>query len=151
MIWFNPFLNLLKAFSIKKHVSCCSESLKTYLMLTFSLIITLMSVINHHLNPFFIMFWSILLVLESVQLLSHIWLFATPWTAACQASVRFIPFLSFIGPIFSWNVLLVSLIFLKRFLIFPFLLFSSISLHWSLRKTFLSVLAILWNSAVKWS
>ena len=30
------------------------------------------------------------------------------------------------------------------------LLFSSISLHWSLRKTFLSLLAILWNSAFKW-
>ena len=26
-------------------------------------------------------------VLSSVQLLSHVWLFATPWTAACQASL----------------------------------------------------------------
>ena len=25
--------------------------------------------------------------LSSVQLLSHVWLFATPWTAACQASL----------------------------------------------------------------
>ena len=33
---------------------------------------------------------------------------------------------------------------------FPILLFSSISLHWSLRKAFLSFLAILWNSAFKW-
>ena len=41
-------------------------------------------------------------------------------------------------------------IFLKRSLIFPILLFSSISLHWSLRKTFLSLLVILWNSAFKW-
>ena len=45
---------------------------------------------------------------------------------------------------------LVSLIFLKRSLVFPILLFSSISLHWSLRKAFLSLLAILWNSAFKW-
>ena len=30
------------------------------------------------------------------------------------------------------------------------LLFSSISLHWSLRKAFLFLLAILWNSAFKW-
>ena len=30
------------------------------------------------------------------------------------------------------------------------LLFTSISLHWSLRKTFLSFLAVLWNSAFKW-
>ena len=29
-------------------------------------------------------------------------------------------------------------------------LFSSISLHWSLRKAFLSLLAILWNSVFKW-
>ena len=42
---------------------------------------------------------------------------------------------------------LVSLIFLKRSLVFPILLVSSISLHWSLRKAFLSLLAILWNSA----
>ena len=28
--------------------------------------------------------------------------------------------------------------------------FSSISLHWSLRKAFFSLLAILWNSAFKW-
>ena len=40
--------------------------------------------------------------------------------------------------------------FLKRSLVFPILLFSSISLHWSLRKAFLSLLAILWNSAFKW-
>ena len=45
---------------------------------------------------------------------------------------------------------LVSLIFLKRSLVFPFLLFSSISLHWSLRKAFSSLLAILWNSAFRW-
>ena len=28
-----------------------------------------------------------------VQLLSHIWLFVTPWTAACQASLAFIHYL----------------------------------------------------------
>ena len=48
------------------------------------------------------------------------------------------------------NVPVVSLIFLKRSLVFPILLFSSIFLHWSLRKAFLSLLAILWNSAFKW-
>ena len=67
-----------------------------------------------------------------------------------SASFRSIPFLSFIETIFAWNVPLVSLIFLKRSLIFPILLFSSISFHWSLRKAFLSVLVILWNSAFKW-
>ena len=44
----------------------------------------------------------------------------------------------------------VSLIFLKRSLVFPILLFSSISLHCSLKKAFLSLLAILWNSAFSW-
>ena len=67
------------------------------------------------------------------------------------ASIRSILFLSFIEPISAWNVSLVSLIFLKRSLVFLILLFSSISLHWSLRKAFLSLLAILWNSAFKWA
>ena len=48
------------------------------------------------------------------------------------------------------NVPLISLIFLKRCLVFPILLFSSISLHWWLRKAFLSLLATLWNSEFKW-
>ena len=66
-----------------------------------------------------------------------------------SAYVRSIPFLSFIEPIFAWNVPLVSLSLLKRSLVFPILLFFSISLNWSLRKAFLSLLAILWNSAFK--
>ena len=66
------------------------------------------------------------------------------------ASVKSITCLSFIVSIFAWNAPLLSLIFLKRSLVFPILLLSSISLHWSLRKTFLSLLAILWNSAFKW-
>ena len=41
-----------------------------------------------------------------------------------SASVRSIPFLSFIEPIFAWNVPLISLIFLKRSLVFPILLLS---------------------------
>ena len=53
-------------------------------------------------------------------------------------NVRSIPFLSSMVPIFVWNSPLTSLIFLKRSLVFPILLFSSISLHWSLRKPFLS-------------
>ena len=65
-----------------------------------------------------------------------------------SASVRSTQFLSFIGPKFIFP--LVCLIFLKRSLVFPILLFSSISLHWSLRKAFLSLLAILWNSAFRW-
>ena len=67
-----------------------------------------------------------------------------------SASVRSIPFLSFIEPIFAWNVPLVSLIFLTWSLVFPILLFSSVYLHWSLRKAFLSLLAILWHSAFKY-
>ena len=67
-----------------------------------------------------------------------------------SASVRSLPLLSFIVPIlhevspwdlwFSW----------KRSLVFPILLFSSLSLHWSLRKAFFSLLAVLWSSAFKW-
>ena len=67
-----------------------------------------------------------------------------------SVSVRSISFLSFIVPIFAWHVPFISLIFLKRSLVFPILLFSSISLHWSLKKAFLSLRAILWNSAFTW-
>ena len=66
-----------------------------------------------------------------------------------SASVRSIPFLSFIVPIFTWKFPLVSLIFLKISLVFPTLLFSSISLRWSLRKALLSFFAILWNFAFR--
>ena len=95
----------------------------------------------------------------SIQLISVIWLgylihshlrqllickFLLPfsqlfWVCFCRSflsllylcsSLRF----SFIVPIFAWNVPLVSLIFLTRSLVFPILLFYSISLHWSLRK-----------------
>ena len=51
-----------------------------------------------------------------------------------SVSVRSIPFQSFIVPISAGNIPLVSLIFLKRSLVFPILLFSSISLYWSLRN-----------------
>ena len=53
-----------------------------------------------------------------------------------SASLRSIPYLSFILPIFAWNVPLVSVIFWKRSLVFPVLSFSSVSSHWSLRKAF---------------
>ena len=56
-----------------------------------------------------------------------------------SAYVSSILFLSFIEPIFAWNVPLESLIFLKWSLVFPFLLFSS--LHWSLER--LSYLSLL--------
>ena len=62
-----------------------------------------------------------------------------------SAYIKSIPFLSFIETILAWNVPLVSLISLKRSLVFHILLFSSISLHWSVRKAFLSLLDILWN------
>ena len=57
--------------------------------------------------------------------------------------------MSFIEPIFAWNVPLVCLIFLKRSLVFPLLLFSSISFHCSVKKA-LSLLAILCNPAFRW-
>ena len=67
-----------------------------------------------------------------------------------SASVQSLPFLSFIEPIFAWNVPLVSN-FLEEISSLSHSVVFSISLHWSLRKkAFLSLLAILWNSAFKW-
>ena len=52
---------------------------------------------------------------------------------------------------FAWNTPLVSLVLLKRSLVFPILLFFSVSFHYSLRKAFLPILAILWNTAFRWA
>ena len=69
-----------------------------------------------------------------------------PWPFLCSSvnscyrflifsdSVSSISFLSLLCP-FCMKCFLGSLNFLKRFLIFPVLLFSFISLHWSIRKT----------------
>ena len=66
--------------------------------------------------------------------------YSCPLFLTCSASVRSIPFLSFIVPIFAWNVSLISLVFLKRPLVLPLLLFSSISFyHWG-RLSYLSLL-----------
>ena len=75
--------------------------------------------------------WSSFLYCSSVYS-CHLFLISS-------ASVRSIQFLSFIVPIFAWTIPLVSLIFLKRSLIFPILLFSTISFSWSLTKAFLSI------------
>ena len=48
------------------------------------------------------------------------------------------------------SVPLVSLIFLKKSLVFPILLFPSVSLHCSLKNAFLSLPAIGWNSTFRW-
>ena len=60
-----------------------------------------------------------------------------------SSSVRSILFLSFIVPIFAWNVPLISLIFFKRSLVFPILLLSSTSLHWSLREAYLFLYCLI--------
>ena len=51
---------------------------------------------------------------------------------------------------FEWNVPLLSLIFLKRSLVFPILLFFSTYCIVHVRKLFFFLLAILWNSAFSW-
>ena len=50
---------------------------------------------------------------------------------------------------FAWNVPLVSVTFLRRYLFFDILLFFSISLHWPPRKAFLSLLGVLWETGFK--
>ena len=62
-------------------------------------------------------------------------------------SYHFCPLLCLcLHEMFPWYLL----IFLKGSLVFFTLLFSSVSLHGTLRKAFLSLLAILWNSAFRW-
>ena len=58
-----------------------------------------------------------------------------------SASVRSIPFLSFIVPIFAWNVPLISLTFLKRCLVFPSYCFPlSLCIDHQGRLSYLSLL-----------
>ena len=57
-----------------------------------------------------------------------------------STSVMNLLLLSFTVPIFAWSVPLVSPTLLKRTLVFPILLFASVSLPWSLKEAFLSIL-----------
>ena len=96
---------------------------------------------------FLVLDWKI----DLFQSCGHCWVFqicclieySILTASSSWASFRSILFLFFIVPVFAWNVPLVALIFLKRSPVFPILLFSSISLYWSHRKSFLSLLAIL--------
>ena len=65
-------------------------------------------------------------------------------------STRSLSFMCFIVPIFGQSVPLIFPMFLKRALVFPLLLFSSSFTHYSLKKAFLSLHAVLWNPAFSW-
>ena len=67
-----------------------------------------------------------------------------------SASTRSLPFLSFIVSVFGQNAPLMFPVFLKSSPVFPLLLFSCIIKHCSLKKPFLYLLAVLWNSAFNW-
>jgi len=67
-----------------------------------------------------------------------------------SASVRSLPFLSFIVPILAWNIPLISLIFLKRYLSLSHSIVFLYFFHCSLKKAFLSLLPILRNSVLGW-
>ena len=67
-----------------------------------------------------------------------------------SASTRSLLFLSFIVPISGQGVPLISPVFLQRPLVSPFPLFPSVFMRGSLKKAFLSLLAVLWNSAFSW-
>ena len=63
-----------------------------------------------------------------------------------SASDMSLLFLSFIMPILTWNVPLIGISPLKRYLVFPILLVSSISLHCLLKKAFLSLVYLSYLS-----
>ena len=83
-----------------------------------------------------------------IQIIKIVFVRYSSFVSSCHlflissASVRSLPFLS-IMPILAWHVPLISPIFSKRSRDFPILLFSSISLHCSLKNTFLFLLASL--------
>ena len=61
-------------------------------------------------------------VFSSVQSLSHVWLFATPWTAACQASLSITNLQTLTNPMFIESVMPSNHLILCR----PLLLLPSI-------------------------
>ena len=136
------------------------EKIQNYILQTLKTISCFVDVVSYCRIGVFVWIWGRIIMSEWVIIPS--WLFGS-WSSflyssvySCHlflissASLRPTPFGSFTEPIFAWNVPLVSLIFLTRSLVFPILLFPYISLHWSLRKAFLSLLAVLWNSEFKW-
>ena len=87
--------------------------------------------------------WAMKIILYSSSVYScHLFLISS-------ASVRSLPFLSFIEPIFAWNVTLVSLIFCKRFYSFPFCCFPLLLCidHW---RGLSCLSLLLLNSAFRW-
>ena len=78
------------------------------------------------------LFWSLRSFLYSSSV------FLPPILIYC-ADVRSLPFLSFMVSILAWNTLLIIPIFLKQSLVFPSLLFSSISLHCPFKKSLISL------------
>ena len=73
-----------------------------------------------------------------------------PSLLTSSASTGFLAFSPFIFPIFGQKSPLMFPIFPKSCLVFPFLLFSSMVKHCSLKKAFLSLPASLWNSVFNW-
>ena len=73
----------------------------------------------------------------------HLFLFSSE-------STRSLPFLFFIVSIFGPNIPLIFPISPKTSPVFPLLLFSSSFRYCSLKKTFLSLHAFLWNSPFSW-
>ena len=66
-----------------------------------------------------------------------------------SAFVKSMPFLSFMVPIFAWNIPLESLIFLKSSLVSHCILFLCFFAS-SLKKPFLPLFSLLWNSPFRW-
>ena len=66
--------------------------------------------------------WALLNIIHSVRLLSHVWLFVTPWTAACQASLSITNSLNLLRLMSTESVLPSN----HLILCFPLFLMSSI-------------------------
>ena len=161
--WPLPVLWLLLSFQICWHIECSTSTASSFRIwnssigissppLDFFVVMLLQAHLTSHsrmcgsrwvITPLWLSGWWRSFLYSYSVYSCHLFLLSS-------ASVMSMPFLSFIEPIFAWSFPLLSLIFLKRSLVLSFLLFSSISLHWSPRKAFLSLLTILWNFAFKW-
>ena len=88
-----------------------------------------------------------------VQSLSCIQLFVTLWTVAHESErvpEKYLLLLYWLHQSLWMKCSLGISKFLEEISSLSHSIFSSISLHWSLRRAFLSLLAIRWNSALRW-
>ena len=92
------------------------------------------------------------IMLLRAHLASHSRMFSSRWVGTLVMNILIIKTFLYSFSVFSCHLFLISSVSVRSllFLSFIFLLFFYISFHFLVKKTSLSLLAILWNSSFSW-